>query len=78
MRQSAETLNFTPLNEFVAQLVFCGQPRNVDTVIVDGRVLKRGGELVGVDRQVIMAKCRGAARRLLEIGQVSHRPLLAC
>jgi 5-methylthioadenosine/S-adenosylhomocysteine deaminase len=72
-----ETLNFTPLNEFVAQLIFCGQPRNVDSVIVDGRVLKRGGELVGVDREEIMAKCRGAARRLLEVGQVSHRPLLA-
>ncbi len=71
------TLNFTPLNEFVAQLVFCGQPRNVDTVIVDGRVLKRAGELVGVDREEIMANCRAAARRLLAAGQVSHRPLLA-
>jgi 5-methylthioadenosine/S-adenosylhomocysteine deaminase len=71
------TLNFTPLNDFAAQLVFCGQPRNVDTVIVDGRVLKRGGELVGVDRDEIMAKCRAAAGRLLAAGQVSHWPLLA-
>ncbi len=71
------TLNFTPLNDFVAQLVFCGQPRNVDTVIVDGRILKRGGELVGVDREEIMSKCRAAARRLLSAGQVRHRPLLA-
>jgi 5-methylthioadenosine/S-adenosylhomocysteine deaminase len=71
------TLNFTPLNDFVGQLVFCGQPRNVDTVIVDGRVLKRGGELVGVDRDEIMSKCTVAARRLLSAGQVSHRPLRA-
>jgi len=26
--------------------VHCAQPHNVDTVIVDGRVLKRGGQLV--------------------------------
>jgi 5-methylthioadenosine/S-adenosylhomocysteine deaminase len=71
------TLNFTPLNDFVGQLIFCGQPRNVDTVIVDGRVLKRGGELVGVDREELMSKCRAAARRLLSAGQVNHRPLLA-
>lgn len=30
-------------------LVEAAQPANVDTVIVDGRILKRGGALVGVD-----------------------------
>jgi hypothetical protein len=30
-------------------LVEAAQPANVDTVIVDGRVLKRGGRLTGVD-----------------------------
>jgi len=71
------TLNFTPLNEFVAQLVFCAQPRNVDTVIIDGRILKRAGKLVGIDSEEIMMKCRAATHRLLAAGQVSHQPLLA-
>jgi hypothetical protein len=30
-------------------LVEAAQPANVDTVVVDGKILKRGGELVNVD-----------------------------
>ena len=37
------------------QLVQHGQPVNVDTVMVDGRILKRGGQLVGVDIAAIAA-----------------------
>ena len=61
-----QTLNFTPLNNFVAQLVLCGQPRNIDTVIVDGEVLKHGGELLGVDVGELMTKCQAAARNILQ------------
>lgn len=71
------TLNFAPLNNFAAQLVFCAQPRNVDTVIVDGCVLKRNGQLVNVDVEEIMTKCQQAARRLLNETGVAHRPVLA-
>ena len=31
------------------QIVLAAQPRNVDSVWVDGIALKRGGELVGID-----------------------------
>jgi cytosine/adenosine deaminase-related metal-dependent hydrolase len=41
-------------------LVEAAQPSNVDTVVVDGRVLKRGGELVGVDVAEIVAAARTA------------------
>ena len=57
-----QTLNFMPLNNFVPQLVLCAQPRNVDTVIVEGQVLKRKGKLVGVDVGELMAKCQESAR----------------
>ena len=30
-------------------IVFQGQPSNVDTVVVDGRILVRGGKLTAVD-----------------------------
>jgi cytosine/adenosine deaminase-related metal-dependent hydrolase len=42
-------LNMAPLTDPVRMAVQSAQPANVDTVIVDGRVLKRGGQLVGVD-----------------------------
>jgi cytosine/adenosine deaminase-related metal-dependent hydrolase len=44
-----DSLAFTPLNEPVRQLVYGEPSRDVDTVIVDGRVVVRGGELAGVD-----------------------------
>ena len=64
----ADALNMAPLNVPASQLVLAGQPRNVDTVIVDGEVRKRDGVLVGVDvaRQVedATAAVRGIAARI--------------
>jgi cytosine/adenosine deaminase-related metal-dependent hydrolase len=45
-------------------LVEAAQPANVDTVIVDGRVLKRGGELVDADVAGIVADARVALARV--------------
>jgi hypothetical protein len=42
-------------------LVTAAQPVNVDTVIVDGRVLKRAGALTTID----LAQVRGDARQAL-------------
>ncbi|MGH7905190.1 MAG: amidohydrolase family protein [Candidatus Binataceae bacterium] len=70
------TLNLTPLNNFVAQLVFCAQPRNVDTVIIDGCILKRDGGLVNTDIDEIMARCRIISRRLLTEAGVAHSPVI--
>ncbi len=39
--------NFSPKVDWLSQLVFNGQPRNVETVIVGGRTLKAQGHLVG-------------------------------
>ena len=35
-------------------------PENVDTVVVDGRILKRGGKLVAVDVPKVVADARSA------------------
>ncbi|MGH7905406.1 MAG: amidohydrolase family protein [Candidatus Binataceae bacterium] len=70
-----DACNFAPVNDFVSQTVLCGQPRNVDTVIVDGRILKRRGELQGIDMNQLIGKCREASKRLLsEAGLTSRRP----
>lgn len=42
-------VNLVPVGDPVGATVLAAHPGNVDTVIVDGRVLKRGGELVAVD-----------------------------
>ena len=42
-------LNMVPCGDPVDVLVQCGLPHNVDTVIVDGRILKRDGKLLAVE-----------------------------
>ncbi len=56
---------FTPLNDPLRQLVHgaCGQA--IDTVLVDGRLVLRGGRLVTVDEPALLAAAREAHARLL-------------
>jgi 5-methylthioadenosine/S-adenosylhomocysteine deaminase len=35
-------------------------PENVDTVVVDGRILKRGGKLTAIDTGKVVAEARTA------------------
>ena len=70
-----DSVNFLPLNNFVPQLVFCGQPRNVDTVIVDGQVLKHKGEFVGVDLGELLAKSEEAARAIIDKAGLKRDPI---
>ena len=46
-------LNMAPLGDPVAAIVRSAQPYNVDTVLVDGRVIKRDGKLVAFDASQI-------------------------
>ena len=61
-----EDLNMAPLNVPVAQIVLCGQPRNVVHSFIDGRCVKRDGELVDVDRAECMAEATQAVRGIQE------------
>jgi cytosine/adenosine deaminase-related metal-dependent hydrolase len=49
-------LNMAPLVDPIIALVDCAQPSNVDTVIVDGRILKRGGQLTAIDTAKVVAE----------------------
>jgi 5-methylthioadenosine/S-adenosylhomocysteine deaminase len=42
-------LNLQPLNDLETSIVYCANRGNVDTVFVNGRLMKQGGRLVGVD-----------------------------
>jgi 5-methylthioadenosine/S-adenosylhomocysteine deaminase len=45
----ADSLGMTPLNNPIGQFVYNAHPGMVDTVLVDGKIVKRGGKLLGVD-----------------------------
>jgi len=47
-------------------IVFQGQPSNVDTVLVDGRILARGGKLTAVDVPKLIGEAAESARGIEE------------
>jgi cytosine/adenosine deaminase-related metal-dependent hydrolase len=53
-------INLAVLTDPAHMLVEAAQPANVDTVVVDGRVLKRAGELVGIDVAALVDETRAA------------------
>jgi cytosine/adenosine deaminase-related metal-dependent hydrolase len=58
----AHDLNVAPAVDLEATIVRSVTPANVDTVLVDGRVLKRGGHLIGLDVDDIVRKAEKSAR----------------
>jgi cytosine/adenosine deaminase-related metal-dependent hydrolase len=59
-------LNVAPVGDPESTVVRAVTPANVDTVIVDGRVLKRAGRLTQVDVPQLVAEAEAAAVRVLE------------
>ncbi|WP_156149338.1 amidohydrolase family protein [Pantoea sp. SM3] len=49
-----------------ALIVYSAQPTNVETVIVDGRILKADGKLQGVNMEELMRATNASAKGLLE------------
>ena len=58
--------NMEPVGDPYEAIVSLAMPANVDTVIVDGRVLRRGGAFTAVDHASIVAEAREAALGLRE------------
>ena len=55
-------LNMAPVRDPYYAIVFQGQPSNVDTVVVDGRILARGGKLIAVDVPKLISEAAESAR----------------
>ncbi|MGO0122181.1 amidohydrolase [Desulfothermobacter acidiphilus] len=65
-----------PPHDPVSHLVYAARASDVDTVVVNGRIVVEGGRLLTLDPAEIMQRCREAARRL--VGQkLPRRSLLA-
>ncbi|HXG40589.1 MAG TPA: amidohydrolase family protein [Candidatus Limnocylindrales bacterium] len=61
-----DALNVAPAVDPAIALVHAAAPANVDTVIVDGRILKRAGRLVAVDEAAVVAEAEAALLRVCE------------
>lgn len=59
-------INFMPVINPAMQVVMSGQPRNVDTVFIDGICRKKEGKLVGVDVKELAAAVQTAIAGLAE------------
>lgn len=61
-----DALGLAPMWDPYAALVNYGHPSLVDTVMVDGRIVKRHGKLVGVDWPVVRAQLERSRARIRE------------
>ncbi len=57
-------VNFAPRWDWVSQIVFNGQPANVEYVFVGGTPLKAAGQLVGVSPPEVVRAAESAAQRV--------------
>jgi hypothetical protein len=57
-------VNIAPIANPETSVVQGGSPANVDTVIVDGRIVKRGGRLVAYDIDKIVREAKESALRI--------------
>ncbi|MFW7348359.1 MAG: amidohydrolase family protein [Pigmentiphaga sp.] len=60
------SIHMTPATDPVGALVLNANASDVDTVLVDGRIVKRGGQLVGVDWAALSKRLRASSERILE------------
>jgi 5-methylthioadenosine/S-adenosylhomocysteine deaminase len=59
-----QAVNFAPRSDWLSQIVFNGQPRNVEWVFVAGQPLKKQGKLVGVNPALIVAAAQKASEQV--------------
>jgi len=61
-----------PVLSVPSALVYNANGGDVDTVIVDGRVLMQGKQVLCVDEKALLKECRRAADRLLKRAGVTR------
>src|SRR5215475_7609517 len=57
---NTDALNMALMTDPAHLVLECTEPENVDTVVIDGRVLKQGGRLVAIDAHKVVAEARVA------------------
>lgn len=62
-----DDLNLTPVSDAIGAVVLAAHPGNVDSVFVAGRAMKRRGQMIGVDLDVLRARARASQQYILEL-----------
>lgn len=62
---STDAIHMTPAFDPVGALVLNARPTDVTTVLVNGKVVKRGGKLVGVDWPALRERFSASAERIM-------------
>jgi 5-methylthioadenosine/S-adenosylhomocysteine deaminase len=69
------SLRLRPLRDIVHQLVFCEAGQSVDTVLVDGKVVLKGGRLIGVDEEALIRRVEPISKKMHRLyGLVKKKP----
>ncbi|MBV8827239.1 MAG: amidohydrolase family protein [Hyphomicrobiales bacterium] len=63
---NTDALNMAVMTDPAHLVLECTEPENVDTVVVDGRVLKQGGKLVALDAHKVVSDARVALAAVRE------------
>ncbi|MEQ9528362.1 MAG: hypothetical protein RIF42_08155, partial [Parvibaculaceae bacterium] len=58
--------HMTPSFDAVGALVMNARPSDISTVLVNGRILKRDGKLVGVDWPKLRSRFAASANRIMD------------
>ena len=61
-----DALNMAPVRDPAVAIVHSAQPSNVDTVLIDGRILKRHGRLATIDTEAVVAEATARLADLCE------------
>lgn len=69
---SLDSTALTPLNDPVRQLVYGERGTGLDTVVVDGEVVVRGGRLTRVDETALLREAQAAHAELASVQTVSQ------
>ena len=64
--------NFTPLNRIISQLVYSGCGRDVDTVIIDGKVLMENRRMTKIDEEQVKTQTQKVADELVNRAGTEH------
>jgi cytosine/adenosine deaminase-related metal-dependent hydrolase len=70
-------LNIAPLAQIETTVVLSATPANVDTVMVDGRILKRHGQLLHHDVPRIIERAEQSALRIRNVAGGVLKPVSA-
>jgi 5-methylthioadenosine/S-adenosylhomocysteine deaminase len=63
--------HFTPLHDVVSHLVYSGVGSDVDTMLVDGKILMQGRKVLTLDEGEVMRKAQEASDELLARGEAT-------